>query len=180
MRAQGHRRAPSIHAPSRARKGPFPPCKWPGRSPSFQYRKRPLGPPGLGGSPPLKPANKSLAMWRESLISAFPSPAREPRAALFSRQQDRMTRAPVRASLRLSWPSRRFEPKGLRPRLQGDALSFGRHMSLNSRSIREFAGSSGNIQMSHRMADAIRQSTTQKHLCFCERDFFVSTSGAEK
>ncbi len=114
LRAQGRRRAPSLHAPSRARKGPFPPCKWPGRSPSFQYRKRPLGPPGLGGSPPLKPANKSLAMWRESLISAFPSPAREPRAALFPRQQDRMTRAPVRASLRLSWPKPKVRAPGAR------------------------------------------------------------------
>lgn len=82
-RAQGRRRASSIHAHSRGRKGPFPPCKWPVRSPSFPYRKRPLRPPGSGGSPPLKPANNPLAMWRKSLISAFPSPAREHRAALF-------------------------------------------------------------------------------------------------
>ena len=85
---------------------------------------------GIRRIPFPEPANKSLAMRRKSLISAIPSPAREHRAALFPDGRIAWLRLEPRSVC--SGASRRFGPQRLRHRLQGEALSFGIHMSLMS------------------------------------------------
>ena len=137
-RPAAHRRGCLVHAVLKAGKrrgnGGLPPCKSLGRPPSFSYGKRPRGRRDPVAPLPLEPANNSLAMWTESLISAFPSPTRKQRAALFPDSRIALPErqfGPRSVCPRLS---QRFEPQRLGRRLQGEAISFGLHMSLNSRS----------------------------------------------